>query len=249
MKLIPPQYVKAYVKRGKNDAADAEALCEAVTRPSMRFVPVKSREQQAACMLMTVRERLVGVKSQLSKAFRSYAAEFGIVGPAGRQNVNALIKRVLEDETMPELARDLFRFQAKEYAAVEARLEEIEAKLMKWHRADELSRRIATIPGVGPIGSTMLSMRAPAADSFKSGRHFAAWLGLTPKDHSTGGRTRLGGITKAGDPLIRSTLIVGAMALLRHVRLVAEKAAQARGGGARQQVRAHRLAASVSGLG
>ena len=112
-------------------------------------------------MLMTVRERLVGVKSQLSKAFRSYAAEFGIVGPAGQQNVNALIKRVLEeDETMPELARkELLRFQAKEYAAVEARLEEIEAKLMKWHRADELSRRIATIPGVGPIGSTMLSMR------------------------------------------------------------------------------------------
>ncbi len=219
VKLIPPQYVKAYVKRGKNDAADAEALCEAVTRPSMRFVPVKSQDQQAACMLLTVRERLVGVKSQLSNAFRSYAAEFGIVGPAGRQNVNALIKRVLEDETMPELARELFCFQAKEYAAVEARLEEIEAKLMKWHRADELSRRIATIPGVGPIGSTMLSMRAPAADSFKSGRHFAAWLGLTPKDHSTGGRTRLGGITKAGDPLIRSTLIVGATALLRHVRI------------------------------
>jgi transposase len=218
VKLIPPQYVKAYVKRGKNDAADAEALCEAVTRPSMRFVPVKSREQQAACMLMTVRERLVGVKSQLSNAFRSYAAEFGIVGAAGRQNVNALIKRVLEDETLPELARDLFRFQAKEYAAVEARLNEIDAKLMKWHRADELSRQIATIPGVGPIGSTMLSMRAPAADTFKSGRHFAAWLGLTPKDHSTGGRTRLGSITKAGDPLIRSTLIVGATALLRHIR-------------------------------
>jgi transposase len=218
VKLIPPQYVKPYVKRGKNDAADAEALCEAVTRPSMRFVPVKSRERQAACMLMTVRERLVSVKSQLSNAFRSYAAEFGIVGPAGRQNVNALIKRVLEDETLPELARDLFRFQAREYAAVEARLEEIEARLMKWHRADELSRRIATIPGVGPIGSTMLSMKAPPADTFRSGRQFAAWLGLTPKDHSTGGRTRLGGITKAGDPAIRTTLIVGATALLRHVR-------------------------------
>ena len=218
VKLIPPQYVKPYVKRGKNDAADAEALCEAVSRPSMRFVPVKSQDRQAACMLMTVRERLVGVKSQLSNAFRSYAAEFGIVGPAGRQNVNALIERVLEDDTLPELARDLFRFQAKEYAAVEARLEEVNTKLMKWHRADELSRRIATIPGVGPIGSTMLSMRAPAAEAFKSGRHFAAWLGLTPKDHSTGGRTRLGAITKAGDPSIRTTLVVGATALLRHVR-------------------------------
>jgi transposase len=218
VKLIPPQYVKPYVKRGKNDAADAEALCEAVSRPTMRFVPVKSRERQAACMLMTVRERLVSVKSQLSNAFRSYAAEFGIIGPSGRQNVNALIKQVLEDDSLPELARDLFRLQAKEYASVEARLAEIDAKLMKWHRADELSRRIATIPDIGPIGSTMLSMKAPPAATFKSGRHFAAWLGLTPKDHSTGGRSRLGGITKAGDPSIRSTLIVGATALLRHIR-------------------------------
>jgi transposase len=218
VKLIPPQYVKAYVKRGKNDAADAEALCEAVSRPSMRFVPVKSRDQQAACMLMTVRERLVGVKSQLSNAIRSYAAEFGIIGPAGRQNVSALIKRILEDDTLPDLARDLFRLQAREYDTVVARLVEVEEKLIRWHRADDVSRRIATIPGIGPIGSTMLSMKAPPAETFKSGRHFAAWLGLTPKDHSTGGRVRLGGITKAGDPAIRSTLIVGATALLRHVR-------------------------------
>lgn len=218
VKLIPPQYVKPYVKRGKNDAADAEALCEAVTRPSMRFVPIKSKDQQAACMLITVRERLVSVKSQLSNAFRSYAAEFGIVGPAGRQNVNALIKRVLEEETLPELARDLFRFQAREYAAVEARLEEINNRLMKWHREDELSRRIATIPGIGPIGSTMLSMKAPPAETFRSGRDFAAWIGLTPKDHSTGGRMRHGGITKAGDSALRSILVVGATALLRHIR-------------------------------
>jgi transposase len=218
VRLIPPQYVKPYVKRGKNDAADAEALCEAVSRPSMRFVPIKSREQQAACMLMSVRERLVGVKSQLSNAIRSYAAEFGIVGPPGRQNVNALIKRILEDDTLPQLAKELFSLQAKEYQAVETRLDEIEIKLMKWHRNDDVSRRIATIPGIGPIGSTMLSVKAPPAENFTSGRHFAAWLGLTPKDHSTGGRVRLGGITKAGDPSIRSTLIVGATALLRHVR-------------------------------
>jgi transposase len=218
VKLIPPQYVKPYVKRGKNDAADAEALCEAVTRPSMRFVPVKSRDRQAACMLMTVRERLVGVKSQLSNAFRSYAAEFGIVGPAGRQNVGALMQRVNEEEGLPEMAKDLFRFQAQEYAAVEARLEEIEVKLMKWHREDDVSRRIASIPGVGPIGSAMLSMKAPPAETFGSGRDFAAWIGLTPRDHSTGGRMRHGGITKAGDPALRSTLIVGATALLRHVR-------------------------------
>ena len=139
------------------------------------------------------------MKSQLSNAFRSYAAEFGIVGPAGRQNVTALIKRVLEDDSLPEMARDLFRLQAEEYAAVQARLAKIEAKLMKWHREDDVSRRIATIPGVGPIGSSMLSMKAPPPETFRSGRDFAAWLGLTPKDHSTGGRQRHGGITKAGD--------------------------------------------------
>lgn len=213
-----PRLSSTLLKRGKNDAADAEALCEAVTRPSMRFVPIKSRERQAACMLMTVRERLVSVKSQLSNAFRSYAAEFGIVGPAGRQNVAQLIKRVLEDDSLPEMAKDLFRLQAEEYAAVEARLAKIEAKLMRWHRDDDVSRRIATIPGVGPIGSSMLSMKAPPPETFRSGRDFAAWLGLTPKDHSTGGRQRLGGITKAGDSILRSTLIVGATALLRHIR-------------------------------
>lgn len=148
VRLIPPQYVKPYVKRGKNDAADAEALCEAVSRPSM----IKSREQQAACMLMSVRERLVGVKSQLSNAIRSHAAEFGIVGPPGRQNVNALIKRILEDDTLPQLAKELFSLQAKEYQAVETRLDEIEIKLMKWHRNDDVSRRIATIPGIGLSG-------------------------------------------------------------------------------------------------
>jgi transposase len=209
--------VKPYVKRGKNDATDAEALCEAVTRPSMRFVPVKSKERQAACMLMTVRERLVGVKSQLSNAFRSYAAEFGIIGPAGRQNISTLIKRVLEDDTLPEMGRDLFQFHAREYAAVEARLDEIETKLMKWHREDDVSRRLSTIPGVGPIGSIMLSMKAPP-ETFRSGRDFAVWIGLTPKDHSTGGRQKHGGITKAGDSVLRSALIVGATALLRHIR-------------------------------
>ena len=218
VKLIPPQYVKPYVKRGKNDATDAEALCEAVTRPSMRFVPIKSEERQAACMLMSVRERLVSVKTQLSNAFRSYAAEFGIVGAAGRQNVSALIKRVLEDNNLPDMARELFLFQAREYDAVEARLEEIETKLMKWHRQDDVSRRLSTIPGVGPIGSAMLSMKAPPPELFRSGRDFAAWIGLTPRDHSTGGRQRHGGITKAGDAALRATLVVGATALIRHVR-------------------------------
>jgi transposase len=161
VKLIPPQYVKAYVKRGKNDAADAEALCEAVT-PAEHAVCAGEVEGTASSLYVDDRAgRLVSVKSQLSNAFRSYAAEFGIVGPAGRQNVTALIKRVLEDDNLPKMARDLFRLQAEEYAAVEARLAKIEAKLMKWHREDDVCRRIATIPGVGPIGSSMLSMKAP----------------------------------------------------------------------------------------
>lgn len=134
------------------------------------------------------------------------------------QNVNALIRHVLDDETLPELARDLFRFQAKEYAAVKARLGEIEIRLRKWHREDDTSRRIATIPGIGPVGSAMLSMKAPPAESFRSGRDFAAWIGLTPRDHSTGGRVRHGGVTKAGDAALRSILVVGATALLRHIR-------------------------------
>lgn len=136
------------MKRGRNDAADAEALCEAVARPSMRFVPIKSNEQQAACMLMTVRERLVSVKSRLSQLCRRVC----IVGSGRAADVNALIRQLLNDDTSLELERDLFRFQAKEYAAVKARLEEIETKLMKGHRENEISRRIATIPGIGRQG-------------------------------------------------------------------------------------------------
>ena len=218
MKLIARQLSKPYVKRGKNDAADAEALCEAMSRPTMRFVPVKSAEQQAALMLAGMRSRLVGNKTQLANSIRGYGAEFGITAAKGMCKIEPLLERIAADETLPELAREIFASHAREYQQLEKELEEVDAKLMAWHRADECSRRLAKIPGVGPIGASLLMMKTPAPELFASGRQFAAWLGLTPKDHSTAGKTRQGIITRAGDEALRSTLVVGATALLKYVR-------------------------------
>jgi transposase len=218
VKLIPPQYVKPYVKRGKNDAADAEALCEAMSRPTMRFVPVKTAEQQAALILVGLRDRLIRNRTQLANAIRGYAAEFGLTAAQGMCKIAPLLERIAADETLPATARELFALHAKEYAQLQDQLEEVEIKLMAWHRADECSRRLAQIPGVGPIGASMLVMKTPAPEAFRSARHFAAWLGLTPKDHSTAGKTRLGTITRAGDEALRSVLVVGATAVIQHVR-------------------------------
>ena len=216
--LIAPQLVKPYVKRGKNDAADAEALCEAMSRPTMRFVPVKTAEQQAALMLVGLRDRLIRNRTQLANAIRGYAAEFGIAGARGIAHVPALLTRVVADETLPALARELFAMQAGEYAQLQAKLAVVEARLRAWHRADERSRRLVAIPGIGPVGATLLTMKTPAPEAFRSGRQFAAWIGLTPKDHSTAGKARPGVITRAGDETLRSVLVVGATALIRRVR-------------------------------
>lgn len=216
--LIPPQLAKPYVKRNKNDAADAEALCEAMSRPTMRFVPVKTTEQQAALMLVGIRERLIRNRTQLSNTIRGYAAEFGLTVSKGLARIEELLERVVSDETLPTLARELFALHGKEYIQLKAELEQIEAKLMAWHRADSCSQRLAQIPGIGPIGASMLVMKAPAPETFRSGRHFAAWVGLTPKDHSSAGKSRLGGITRAGDEALRSVLVVGSTSLLRRVR-------------------------------
>ena len=225
MKLIARQLSKPYVKRGKNDAADAEALCEAMSRPTMRFVPVKSAEQQAALMLAGMRSRLVGNKTQLANSIRGYGAEFGITAAKGMCKIEPLLERIAADETLPELAREIFASHAREYQQLEKELEEVDAKLMAWHRADECSRRLAKIPGVGPIGASLLMMKTPAPELFASGRQFAAWLGLTPKDHSTAGKTRQGIITRAGDEALRSTLVVGATSLLQYVRAGTGKSA------------------------
>jgi transposase len=218
VKLIAPQFVKPYVKRGKNDAADAEAICEAMSRPTMRFVPVKSPEQQAALMLVGLRDRLIRQRTQLANAIRGYAAEFGLIAAKGLGKIEPLLERIREDDTLPPLARELFAMQAKEYVQLQTRLEEVDNKLMAWHRADACSRRLAKIPGVGPIGASMLVMKTPTPESFRSARHFAAWLGLTPKDHSTAGKVRLGVITRAGDEALRSVLVVGATTVIQQVR-------------------------------
>jgi transposase len=218
VKLIAPQLAKPYVKRGKNDAADAEAICEAMSRPTMRFVPVKTADQQAALMLVGVRDRLIRQRTQLINVIRGYAAEFGLIAPKGLCRIEPLLERVKTEETLPALARELFEMQAAEYARLQVQLEEVEDRLMAWHRAHEASRRLARIPGVGPIGAAMLVMKTPAPEAFRSARHFAAWLGLTPKDHSTAGRVRQGVITRAGDEILRSVLVVGATAVIRQLR-------------------------------
>ena len=218
MKLIPPQYVKPYVKRGKNDAADAEALCEAMSRPTMRFVPVKTAAQQAALMLVGVRDRLIRNRTQLANAIRGYGAEFGLSAATGIAHLGPLLNRIQADETLPALARELFVAHAEEYAQLQTQIDEVEAKLMAWHKADARSKRLTKIPGVGPIGAVMLSMKTPAPEAFRSGRDFAAWIGLTPRDHSTAGKLRLGVITRAGDEALRSVLVVGATAVIRHAR-------------------------------
>jgi transposase len=220
VKLLPPQYVKPYVQRGKNDAADAEAICEAMSRPRMRerFVPVKTREAQAAQMLLVMRDRLIRRRTQLTNAIRGHAAEFGVVEAKGLNRIGPLLARLASDETLPALARELFVSMAEEEAQLAAQLEAVEARLLAWHRASEVSRRLAKIPGIGPIGAALLVMKAPDPAAFRSGRQFAAWLGLTPKDHSTAGKTRLGVITRAGDEALRWVLVAGAMAVIQQAR-------------------------------
>ncbi|PSH56364.1 IS110 family transposase [Phyllobacterium brassicacearum] len=218
VKLIAPQLAKPYVKRGKNDAADAEALCEAMSRPTMRFVPVKTADQQAALMLVGVRERLIRNRTQLANAIRGFAMEFGIVAAKGMCQIEALLERIAADQSLPELARELFAMHRQEYRDLLAETKIIDEKLMALHRSDECSKRLAEIPGVGPVGASLLMMKTPDPRMFKSGRDFAAWIGLTPKDHSTAGKARLGVITRAGDEMLRSILVVGATALLQHVR-------------------------------
>ncbi len=216
VKLIAPQLVKPYVKRGKNDAADAEALCEAMSRPTMRFVPVKTAAQQAVLMLVSARDRLIRNRTQLANAIRGHAAEFGVTAAKGMAHLIPLLERIRTDESLPALSRELFAMQAKECMQLQAQIDEVDAKLATWHRADECSRRLVKIPSVGPIGAVLLRTKTPDPKLFQSGRQFAAWIGLTPKDHSTAGKVRLGVITRAGDEGLRSVLVVGATAVIQH---------------------------------
>lgn len=218
VRLIAPQLVKPYVKRGKNDAADAEALCEAASRPTMRYVPVKTPDQQAALMLAGARERLVRQRVQLDNAIRGHAAEFGLTAARGASHVVELLAMVQADQQVPALARAVFAGLACDYAHIEARLAAVDAELRAWFKQSEVAQRLVQIPGVGPVIASLLAMKTPDPHAFRSGRDFAAWLGLTPKDHSTAGRTRLGRITRAGDETLRSLLVVGATAVIWQTR-------------------------------
>jgi len=218
VKLIAPQHVKPYVMRNKNDGRDAEAVCEAMSRPRMRFVAVKTAEQQAALMLTGLREQMVARRTQLSNTIRGYAAEFGITAAKGLDKIEPLLAQIAQNESVPTMARDLFAMQGREYAQLQIELKAIEAKLKAWHCTNADSRRLSKIPGVGLIGATALVMKTPDPRAFPSGRHFAAWLGLTPKDHSTAGKTRLGKITRAGDERLRNVLVAGATAVIQQAR-------------------------------
>jgi len=197
--LLPTQLVKPYIARNKNDSADAEGICEAMSRPRMRFVPIKTAEQQAAQMLIGLRDRLVRQRTQVSNAIRGYAAEFGLVAAKGLDKIEPLLARIADAPDLPDLAKELFALHSQEYVQLKLRLRQIEAKLMAWHRHNELSRRLAEIPAIGPIGACALAIKVTDPGAFRCGRDFAAWLGLTPKDHSTAGKQRLGAITRAGD--------------------------------------------------
>jgi transposase len=200
VRLMPPQYVKAYVRRGKNDAADAAAICEAVTRPSMRFVAVKSEEQQAALTIHRARELLVRQRTQLSNAVRGHLAEFGLIEAQGPWHLTRLLARLAEDGAgVPELARRVIELLAAQLAEVGRRIAALEAEIAARHKADAVSRRLATIPGIGPLIATALAATVVDPAAFRSGREFAAWLGLVPRQHSTGGKQRLGRISRQGD--------------------------------------------------
>jgi len=217
--LMPAQYVRPYVKRGKNDAADAAAICEAMSRPGMRFVPVKSAEQQAGLMLLKVRDLLVKQRTMLINAFRGHAAEFGIVGAKGTQKLAALQQRAADEAApVPALAREMLNLLADQLVALEARLKTIEARLMSWHKQSLVSQCLATQPGIGPIAGVSFALKVSDPKAFRSGRHFAAWLGITPRENSTGGRARPGKISRAGDEGLRRLLVLGATAVIRQAK-------------------------------
>jgi transposase len=216
VRLIPPQYVKPYVKTNKNDATDAEAICEALTRPTMRFTAVKSIEQQSVLMLHRARELLVRQRTMLVNALRGHCAEFGIVAAQGRSRAGELIELVENpaDERLPGIARQALQCLTTQIRSIQAQIAAIEKKLLAWHHSCEASRRLAEIPGVGLITATAVVASVGNATQFRSARQFAAWLGLVPQQHSSGGKERLGRISKRGDGYIRRLLVHGARACL-----------------------------------
>jgi transposase len=217
VRLIPAQYVKPFVKRGKNDRNDAEAICEAAGRPGMHDVGIKSAETQARAMLLSVRELLVRQRTQTVNALRGHAAEMGLVAAQGDKGLAALRAKIAGDASLPEPAAEALRLLGSEVDRIEARLAEADKRLKAQFKADATGRRLAAIPGVGPMIALNFAVRVEATQ-FESGRHFAAWLGLVPREKSTGGKQRLGGISRAGDERLRQLLVQGATSVIRHAK-------------------------------
>jgi len=213
--LLPPQYIKPYVKRGKNDAIDAAAICEAMSRPGMRFVPIKSTEQQGALMLLKVRDLLVKQRTMLINAIRGHAAEFGLTAAKGPVKVSELLQHADAAAGVPALALEMLSLLSGQLDVLEAKLKTLETRLMALHKQDPVSQCLATQPGIGPIGALTFSLKVSDPKAFRSGRHFAAWLGLTPNENSTGGRHRQGRISRQGDEGLRKLLVLGATAVIR----------------------------------
>jgi transposase len=219
VRLIPPSYVKPYVRRSKTDAADAAAICEAVGRPSMRFVPVKSAAQQAALLHHRVRDLLVRQRTMLINALRGHFAEFGIIAPVGRHRVVDLINLLqdVDDADMPALAREALRSLIAELQAIDVRIEAVEAVIVREHRTNPVSRRLASIPGIGPITASAIAATVADPSVFRSGRELAAWIGLVPRQHSSGGKRKLGRVSKQGDRYLRRLLTIGATSVMRRL--------------------------------
>jgi transposase len=221
VKLMPPAYVKPYVKRHKNDAADAEAICEAVTRANMRFVATKTPEQQSCLTLHRTRHLLMRQQTSVINAIRAHLAEFGIVAPVGRQGVEQLLGVVADsnDKRLPEIARACVAALGAQLRVLKAQILEFDRMIRAWHRSSEVSQRLDQVPGVGPVLATALVASVADPRAFRSGRDFSAWIGLVPKQNSSGGKERLGNISKRGDRYLRSLFTTGALAVIRYAKI------------------------------
>jgi len=221
VRLMPPAYVKPYVKRHKNDAADAEAICEAVTRANMRFVATKTPEQQSCLMLHRTRHLFIRHQTSVINAIRAHLAEFGIVAPVGRNGVEQLLDVAADasDTRLPEAARACLLALGAQLRTLKAQILNFDRQIMAWHRSSEASKRLDEIPGVGPALATALVASVADPKAFRSGRNFSAWVGLVPKQHSSGGKDKLGSISKQGDRYLRSLFTAGALAVIRYAKI------------------------------
>jgi len=221
VRLMPPAYVKPYVKRQKNDATDAEAICEAVRRPTMRFVETKTPEQQSCLMLHRTRHLFIRQQTAVVNAIRAHLAEFGIVAPVGRRGVEELLNVVADanDERLPEVARACLAALGDQLRVLKAQVLKFDRMITVWHQSNEMSKRLDELPGVGPALATALVASVADPKAFRSGRNFSAWIGLVPKQSSSGGKQRLGSISKQGDRYLRSLFTAGALAVIRYAKI------------------------------